>query len=78
MGQLQESCTVSPPHQKLARKPMKQRCICLNFYSNLLLNYLPAPLNFFSGVSQASKFLANAIRRSKNVVFSSFFKKVGA
>ena len=65
-----------PSAPKRARKPMKERCIRLNFYWNLLLNYLP-PLNFFSGVSQASKFLANAIRRSKNVVFSSFFKKVG-
>ena len=56
-----------------ARKPMKQRCIRINSYLNLLIHYLPP--QFFSGVSQASKLVANGIRRSKNVVFCHFSKK---
>ena len=57
---MQESCTV-PPFTKTGHLAMNQWYVCLRYYLYLLLNYLPP--QFFSGVPQVLKFLANAIRR---------------
>ena len=48
MGHLQRKLYRVPCAPKRTRKPMKRRYIRLNFYLNLLLNYLPPQFFFWS------------------------------
>ena len=63
-----------PSAPKRVRKPMKQRCIRLNFGLNLLLNYLPPSIFFLESPRLQSLWLMSSEGR-KTWFFCRFSKK---
>ena len=74
MGHLQRKLYRVPCAPKRTRKPMKRRYIRLNFYLNLLLNYLP-PQFFFLESPRPKKFWIMPSEGQKTCFFVIFSKK---